>query len=251
MERKERLLKVYEYLRYNGYVHTKKDMAAAIGKKATTLSRAFGGDIKALTDNLFKQIAATYRPMFSLEWLLTGTGKMLNKNVEVINPNSRVVIEKDEDDTDAIIEMYKSASAEKEKAKEIFESAEKARQEAEAMRSESESLRSEILSLRNELKAARNSMLEAAADFSSAAKQLRAISATLSVDYFSTGQLAADSLPKPSVATSAPSQDNNSPTPSSSGTPSAPASDKAPFVPVSAKSDSVTNNLSSTSKTSK
>lgn len=246
MERKERLQKVYDYLLFTGRVHRKKDLAAAIGKKATTLSKAFSGDKKALTDMLFKQIAAKYKPIFSLEWLLTGEGDMLNEVAESKAPNPyNIDSDPEQSGADLLIDMFKSARSEKEKAKEIFDSAEKARKESEAIKDENQKLRSEILSIRNEMQAARNSMLEAAADFASAAaefrastKQLHTLISRLSLDYSLDGQLAADSLSTPSAATSATPQVKNTSSPAEKGVAASPTKD----VPA-------TDTTSSTSKT--
>ena len=246
MERKERLQKVYDYLLYTGRVHRKKDLATAIGKKATTLSKAFSGDKKALTDMLFKQIAAKYKPIFSLEWLLTGEGHMLNEVAESKAPNPyNIDPDPEQSGTDLLIDMFKSARLEKEKAKEIFDSAEKARKESEEIKRENQKLRSEILSVRDEMKAARNSMLEGAADYATAIaelkaliKQFRVIISRLSLDYSLDGQLAADSLPTPSAVTSATPQAKNTSSPTEKG---ATAS--------TTKDDTATDNTSSTSKT--
>lgn len=248
MERKERLQKVYDYLLYTGRVHRKKDLATAIGKKATTLSKAFSGDKKALTDMLFKQIAAKYKPIFSLEWLLTGEGRMLNEVVESKAPNPyNIDPDPEQSGADLLIDMFKSARNEKEKAKEIFDSAEKARKESESIKRENQKLRTEILSVRNEMQAARNSMLDAAADFTTAISELKALTkqlhdliSSLSLDYSLNGQLAADSLLKPSAATSAAPQAKDTSSPAEKG---AAAS--------TTKDVKVINNISSTSKNSK
>lgn len=188
MERKERLQKVYDYLLYTGRVHRKKDLATAIGKKATTLSKAFSGDKKALTDMLFKQIAAKYKPIFSLEWLLTGDGSMLTS--DDTQQKRSLASNSDDENIDAIMQMYKNATEEKAKATELFKAATKEKEET-------ESLKTEIVTLRNELRAARNSMLEASAEFTSATKKLNAVISLLSDFNSFGGQMAAEQLERP------------------------------------------------------
>ena len=84
--RKERLLIVFNELRYNNKVSTKKELADRLRIDKTNLSSAFNGVEKYLTDNLFNKIADTF-PMFSRTWLLTGEGEMLNMD----SPAPRVI----------------------------------------------------------------------------------------------------------------------------------------------------------------
>ena len=121
MNRQERLEAVYQYLRNTGRVHTQKEFAEKVGYTETSISKAFNGIMSSLTDNLFKAIARTYRPIFSLEWLLTGEGRMLNEVVESKAPNPyNIDPDPDQSGADLLIDMFKSARNEKEKAKEIF-----------------------------------------------------------------------------------------------------------------------------------
>ena len=77
MNRKDRLREVYEYLRNNGYIHTQKSFADALGKAEGTMSKAFKGDEKSLTDNLFVQVTLAFPNIFNLNYLLTGDGTLL------------------------------------------------------------------------------------------------------------------------------------------------------------------------------
>ena len=76
-DRKDRLLEVYEHLRKNMGVHTKKDMAETIGVTLPALYSAFGGSDPYLTDNLFKKICYAFPGVFNLDYLLTGEGTLL------------------------------------------------------------------------------------------------------------------------------------------------------------------------------
>lgn len=78
MDRKEQLNVIYDYLRSKGIVHTKKDFASALDVNYSTLSNAFAGNEKYLTDSLFvNRIGSTYSDIFSKEWLKTTEGSML------------------------------------------------------------------------------------------------------------------------------------------------------------------------------
>jgi hypothetical protein len=75
-ERQKRLKEVYEYLRYDGKVHTQMDFAELIKAKRPGMSAALNGNEKYLTDNLFKKIHAKF-PQFNLDYLLHGDGNLL------------------------------------------------------------------------------------------------------------------------------------------------------------------------------
>ena len=77
MDRKNRLKEAYKYLQSIGKIHTQKGFADALGKAEGTISRAFNGDEKALTDNLFVQITLAFPGLFNLDYLLTGEGTLL------------------------------------------------------------------------------------------------------------------------------------------------------------------------------
>ena len=137
---------------------------------------------------LFKQIAAKYKPIFSLEWLLTGDGSMLTS--DDTQQKRSLASNSDDENIDAIMQMYKNATEEKAKAAELFKAATKEKEET-------ESLKTEIATLRNELRAARNSMLEASAEFTSATKKLNAVISLLSDFNSFGGQMAAEQLERP------------------------------------------------------
>ncbi len=81
--RKDRLMEVYEHLRKHHSVHTKKDLAIAIGQTQPTIYSAFGGNEDYLTDSLFRKINATYKNVFDLGYLLTGKGSLLTAEEEL------------------------------------------------------------------------------------------------------------------------------------------------------------------------
>lgn len=121
--KKERVNAAFHYLRDNGYLHTQKDMAAAIGSTPPNISRMLAGDAKVLTDNICVRIQRAY-PIISANWLIHGDGDMLimNNNTErqMMMPDSSsvtnaIIASKDETiaEKDARIEAIKATIAEK------------------------------------------------------------------------------------------------------------------------------------------
>lgn len=74
--KKERVNAAFNFLREHGYLHTQKDMAAAIGSTPPNISRMLAGDAKVLTDNICVRIQRAY-PIISANWLIHGDGDML------------------------------------------------------------------------------------------------------------------------------------------------------------------------------
>lgn len=78
MDRKEQLGIIYDYLRSKGIVHTKKEFAQMLDMNDSTISCAFSGNEKYLSDSLFvSRIGSTFSDIFNKEWLKTGEGPML------------------------------------------------------------------------------------------------------------------------------------------------------------------------------
>lgn len=76
MNRKERMLEVYTYLRDNGFVHTQKDLAKAIGSTPPNISKMLKGSPSVLTDNICVRIQKAFK-MISSDWLISGEGEMI------------------------------------------------------------------------------------------------------------------------------------------------------------------------------
>ena len=75
--KKDRLRDVFEYLRYNGYVRTQKDLANKMNTSAPNISNAMRGLDGFLTDGFFYRLNATFDNIFNISWLLEGEGEML------------------------------------------------------------------------------------------------------------------------------------------------------------------------------
>lgn len=80
LERQKRLNEVYEHLHQHCGVHTKGHFADSINYARAYISSALNGNEKYLTDKLFTNICEAYPDTFSLDYLLTGRGSLLDNN---------------------------------------------------------------------------------------------------------------------------------------------------------------------------
>lgn len=83
----QKLIQVFEYLRFNNIVSTQADMANAIGIRFQHLNNAFHGDATRLTKGLFKRIADTYGDYISPSWLIDGVGEMVVPDRSATRPH--------------------------------------------------------------------------------------------------------------------------------------------------------------------
>jgi len=82
MDRSERFKKAYEYLRFNGFTQSQKDLADRMQATAPNVSKALKGDSKYLTDNFLRRFNDTFDSIFNLQWLILGEGDMLKEGEE-------------------------------------------------------------------------------------------------------------------------------------------------------------------------
>lgn len=81
MEKKiDRLEAIYDYLLSVGLAHTRKDLADKMNASPSTISRAFGGSDKYLTDNFLIRLNLAYGNIFNHKWLTRGEGDMFAEN---------------------------------------------------------------------------------------------------------------------------------------------------------------------------
>lgn len=80
-EKASRLQSAYGELVKRKLASTKKDIAEKMGSTPPNVSSAFNGDPRVLTDRFISRFNSAYDNLFSLEWLLTGKGEMLNESV--------------------------------------------------------------------------------------------------------------------------------------------------------------------------
>ncbi len=74
----QRLTAAFDYLKGKGLAHKQQDVAQKMKSDAATVSRAFNGKPKALTDNFVVRFNEAYGNLFNARWLLRGEGEMLS-----------------------------------------------------------------------------------------------------------------------------------------------------------------------------
>jgi len=74
----ERILAAFAHLKEKGLVKTQQDVADMMGANKTTVSQAFKGSEKYLSDKFLARFNATFNDMFNIGWLITGKGDMLD-----------------------------------------------------------------------------------------------------------------------------------------------------------------------------
>jgi peptidoglycan hydrolase CwlO-like protein len=84
-ERQKRLREVYDYLREHYGIHTQGDFAKAIGYNRAVISSALNGNEANLTDSLFENIIIKYADVFNPEYLMSGSGGLLDEKEMAIN----------------------------------------------------------------------------------------------------------------------------------------------------------------------
>jgi hypothetical protein len=75
--RKSRLSRAYEYLRYNGYIKTQRDLAEVMHTAPPNISNAMRGSDKVLTNGFLVRLNSAFNGIFNENWLLYGEGDML------------------------------------------------------------------------------------------------------------------------------------------------------------------------------
>ncbi|NDV58941.1 S24 family peptidase [Bacteroides sp. 519] len=75
-----RLRIAFEYLKENGIANTQAEVAQKMNAADVTISRAFNGNEKYLTDKFLKRFNRGFGEIFNLNWLQRGEGDMLVPN---------------------------------------------------------------------------------------------------------------------------------------------------------------------------
>lgn len=68
---------VFQYLRKNGKVQTKTDLAKIMGANRSSVSRALNGDPQYLNDAFLFRLNAAFGNIFNMAYLMRGEGDML------------------------------------------------------------------------------------------------------------------------------------------------------------------------------
>ena len=88
MDRRDRFNTAFNYLKDQGSFHTQKELAEKMAAAAQNISSALKGDPKILTDRFLRRFNETFNNKFSMAWLLSGDGKMLNDGLIVVGDNN-------------------------------------------------------------------------------------------------------------------------------------------------------------------
>lgn len=107
-DKKERLNKAYKFLKYEGVIRKKEDVAKAMGMSEANISSALGGSESILTDDFLVRFANAFKQI-SLDWLLRADGAMLTVTPEFKDENTPQVLMSDVD-KDIIEEQAKITS---------------------------------------------------------------------------------------------------------------------------------------------
>lgn len=78
MEKVERFQQVYKYLYDHGEFHSKSDLAKRLGRTRTNVSEAYYGRAPFFNDKFLQSFCREF-PAINYEWLINGTGQMLNE----------------------------------------------------------------------------------------------------------------------------------------------------------------------------
>ena len=78
MDKIERFQNAYDYLYGRGEYHSKSDLAKRLGRTRTNVSEAYYGRQPYFTDRFLMSFCKEF-PIINSEWLINGTGEMINK----------------------------------------------------------------------------------------------------------------------------------------------------------------------------
>lgn len=94
MGKQERFQEAYKYLYDTGKIHSKQQLADALGCSRTSVSLAYNGNVTYLNDKFLRKFAREY-PQISLGYLLAGDGELLSQppKPEVHNKPTESIIE--------------------------------------------------------------------------------------------------------------------------------------------------------------
>lgn len=106
MNKKERLNKAYDFLKYEKVIKKQEDVAKAMGASASNISSALSGRESVLTDNFLMRFATAFKQI-SLPWLLTGEGTMLSVATPEFKPENIPQVLESNIDKDVIEEQKK------------------------------------------------------------------------------------------------------------------------------------------------
>lgn len=92
MDKKDRLKKAYDFLKYEGIIKKQDDVAKAMKATQSNVSGALNGRESVLTDNFLVRFANAFKQI-SLDWLLSEKGPMLTAEFNFKDENKPQVLE--------------------------------------------------------------------------------------------------------------------------------------------------------------
>jgi transcriptional regulator with XRE-family HTH domain len=108
MDSKERIKESFKLLRSRGLVHTQRDLAKRLNAGEGTVSKALKGDPASLTPQFLMRLNQAFPGVFTLEWLLNGTGEMLQASEKQTEPEAETGTDNmpDCEMSDGMLELY-------------------------------------------------------------------------------------------------------------------------------------------------
>ena len=106
MDSKERIKESFKLLRSRGLIHTQRDLAKRLSAGEGTISKALKGDPTALTPQFLMRLNQAFPGVFSLDWLLNGTGEMLQASEKQTEPEAGTDSMPDSEMSDGMLELY-------------------------------------------------------------------------------------------------------------------------------------------------
>ena len=106
MDSKERIKESFKLLRSRGLVHTQRDLAKRLNAGEGTVSKALKGDPASLTPQFLMRLNQAFPGVFSLDWLLNGTGEMLQASEKQTEPEAGTDSMPDSEMSDGMLELY-------------------------------------------------------------------------------------------------------------------------------------------------
>ena len=123
MNKIERFQNAYDYLYGRGEYHSKSDLAKRLGRTRTNVSEAYYGRQPYFTDKFLMSFCKEF-PIINSEWLINGTGQMLNEQEMTENNAATYLIElatKVIKENEELNRRIKEQMAELQKLREDFE----------------------------------------------------------------------------------------------------------------------------------
>lgn len=105
MDRKERFIKAYNYLKYEGIIKTQEDVALKMKCSRPNVSSALNGHEKVLTDSFIGRFCAAY-PHISYAWLMSGRGEMVSDQGKTILERIREILKIERKSATELAETY-------------------------------------------------------------------------------------------------------------------------------------------------